>query len=172
VIPNHNDTQFFNEPDGNSGVEDIFDQQSEYNQKSYAKKDPKTGELIPNRLACGSVALDRERELFGKNNVHRQPQTYFNAMPRTAGKPLSRDDLTYDPARMLRARTAVRNLLNQGKAVRVGCLHHPDSQNGPFPQPYLDGGHYALIVGCKDQLDSFLCLDPWFGGSKLVTKGA
>jgi hypothetical protein len=138
----------------------IFDQQSQFNTKAYAT-----------RLACGSVALDRGRTLFGKVNVHWQPQIYFNAMPRTAGRPLSRADLTYDPARMLRARTAIRNLLNQGKAVRVGCLHHPEDQNGPFPQPYLSGGHYALIVGCNDQLDSFLYLDPWFGGSTLAYKG-
>jgi len=138
----------------------VFDQQSEFNRNAYGTT-----------LACGSVALDRGLTLFGKDNVHWQPQIYFNPMPRTAGRTLSRDDLTYDPAKMLRARTAIGKLLAQGKAVRVGCLHDPDWQKGPFPQPYLAGGHFALIVGCNDQLDSFLYLDPWFGGSKLVYKG-
>ncbi len=72
---------------------------------------------------------------------------------------------------MLRARTAIGNLLKQGKAVRVGCLHHPDRQKGPVPQPFLGGGHYVLIVGCNDQFNSFLYLDPWVGGSTLVYKG-
>jgi len=137
----------------------IFDQQSRYNTNVYGK------------LGCGSVVLDRGQELFGKDNVYWQPQIYYNAMPQSARRALRRADLTYDPARMLRARTAIRNLLNQGKAVRVGCLHHPERQKGPFPQPSLGGGHYVLIVGCNDQLNSFLYLDPWVGGSKLVYKG-
>jgi hypothetical protein len=147
----------------------IFDQQSEYNMNAFREKN--TGK--PTRLACGDVVAHRGEELFGSGNVHWQPQIYYNPMPQTARRSPRRDDLRYDPARMLRARTAIRNVLNQGKAVKVGCLHHPERQPpGPFPQPTLGGGHFVLIIGCNDQLDSFLYLDPWVGGSKLVYKGS
>jgi hypothetical protein len=139
----------------------IFDQQSPYNMGHYNKK-----------LVCGSVVSDRGEELFGKGNVVWAPQIYYNPMPQAAGRPPRRDDLRYDSARMLRARTAIGNLLKQDKAVKVGCLHHPERQPaGPFPQPYQGGGHYVLIIGCNDQLDTFLYLDPWVGGSRLVYKG-
>jgi len=137
----------------------IFDQRSKYNTDAYGE------------LGCGDVVLHRGQTLFGKGNVHWQPQIYYNDMPQTARRPLRRADLKYDPAKMLRARTAIGNLLKQGKAVRVGCLHHPERQNGPSPQPFLGGGHFVLIVGCNDQFNSFLYLDPWVGGSRLGYKG-
>jgi hypothetical protein len=137
----------------------IFDQQSPYNTDAYGE------------LACGEVVLKRGRTLFGKDNVHWPSQIYYNAMPQTARRALRRADLKYDPAKMLRARTAIVNLLKQGKVVRVGCLHHPERQNGPIPHPNLGGGHFVLIVGCNDQFNSFLYLDPWVGGSRLVYKG-
>lgn len=137
----------------------IFDQQSKYNTDAYGK------------LGCGELVVDRGQTLFGKDNVNWQPRIYYNAMPQTARRPLRRADLKYDPAKMLRARAAIGNLLKQGKAVKVGCLHHPERQSGPIPQPTLGGGHSVLIVGCNDQFTSFLYLDPWVGGSRLVYKG-
>jgi hypothetical protein len=52
----------------------IFDQQSQFNTNAYAT-----------RLACGSVALDRGRTLFGKDNVHWQPQIYLRKDDSTIG---------------------------------------------------------------------------------------
>ena len=38
-------------------------------------------------------------------------------------------------------------------------------------QPNSSGGHFVLIVGCSDDGNKFLYVDPWYYGSKLLYKG-
>lgn len=63
--------------------------------------------------------------------------------------------------------------LSDGNAVRVGVLDSPvgmTPENGNLVA-YRAGGHTLLIVGCTNDGQQFLYIDPWTGGSMMEYQG-
>jgi hypothetical protein len=117
-------------------------------------------------LACGDVSLDAGRTLFG--NITSIYKRYH--IPTQSVR--SRDDVKYEQRTIDAARNAIHANLRNGIAVRVACTYRPSTAQlrGGLLEPVLEGGHFAIIVGCDDAKTHFLFVEVW-GGCRLKYEG-
>ena len=86
----------------------------------------------------------------------------------------NRKQVKYRPERVEALRGQIVRALTDGNAVRVGVLDDPVTsrmtpENGNLVA-YRAGGHTVLIVGCTNNGQEFLYIDPWTGGSMRNTR--
>lgn len=116
-------------------------------------------------LSCGDEMKD-----FAAKYMNGTPLEYFpvhKLRPDLKGQTVERSKIEYETPTLERAVNAIRNLLKQGKPVRVVTIDAPKfayAENGA-----IQNQHFVMIVGYGG--DQFLYIDPWYGGSNLTYHG-
>ena len=150
-----------------SNSENIFSQQASPNISS----DPKVG-----TMTCGIVARFRAEQVFPKVLAPSADWYRVGAIHEPVSSEITdRKQIKYRPERVETLRGQIIRALNDGNAVRVGVLDDPVAsrmapENGNLVA-YRAGGHTVLIVGCTNNGQEFLYIDPWTGGSMMEYKG-
>ena len=152
-----------------SNNQNIFSQQAAPNISS----DPKVG-----TMTCGIVARFRAEQVFPIGKVLAPTADWYRVG--AIHEPLSsritnRKQVKYRPERVEALRGQIVRALTDGNAVRVGVLDDPVTsrmtpENGNLVA-YRAGGHTVLIVGCTNNGQEFLYIDPWTGGSMMEYQG-
>ena len=116
-------------------------------------------------LSCGDEMKD-----FAAKQMNGTPLEYFavhKLRPDLKGQTVDRSTIQYETPTLDRAVNAIKNLLKQGKPVRVVTIDAPKftyADNGA-----IQNQHFVMIVGYGG--DQFLYIDPWYGGSNLTYHG-
>ena len=152
-----------------SNNQNIFSQQAAPNISS----DPKVG-----TMTCGIVARFRAEQVFPIGKVLAPTADWYRVG--AIHEPLSsritnRKQVKYRPERVEALLWANRTRSDRrqccpGRCPRRSRHQQNDAENGNLVA-YRAGGHTVLIVGCTNNGQEFLYIDPWTGGSMMEYQG-
>ena len=122
----------------------------------------------PAQWNCGA-ALDKfGNDFFGAKHQTVGNVDYYAPMAKN-GKNLKMSDIAFLDDVVADGARRIKNLLSEGTATRVFVVHHDGFSTNALGRIKPSGKtHYLTIVGCNEDATSFLAVDPWPNGSKLM----
>jgi hypothetical protein len=127
-----------------NNTENLFNENTKANENHWGK------------LACGTVAKVGGGLFSSKTDYD---DHYYPDRIRSV---TSRSDVTYPAGIMTKAANAIQTKLQTGVPVLVGVVYSPSTAmlSGGELQVTRTGGHTVLIVGCDEDANKFLYIDP------------